>query len=127
MFPPIGGATQQLDQAPPSPQSMGAGPTGSPTPFSMQALAPPTTPADQMPPEILTAILQSAQKIGSMLDSYAQVAPDLAAQFAMIKDQLATVLAQLTTKGAGAMSPTASGQQAPMGGMDRGIAGAGMV
>ncbi len=125
MFPP--GTTSALDQAPPSPQSMGAGPTGSPTPFSMSAVAPPTVPSDQMPPEILTAILQSAQKIGSMLDSYAQVAPDLAVQFAQLKDQLAVILATLTTKGAGAMSPTASGQQFPGGGLDRGVAGAGMV
>lgn len=106
---------------------MGAGPTGSPTPFSLSAIAPPMQPSDQMPPEILTGILSSATKIGQLLDSYAQVAPDLAVQFAMIKDQLATVLAQLTTKGAGPTSPTATGPAFPGGGIDRGIAGAGTV
>lgn len=106
---------------------MGAGPTGTPTPFSMAAVAPGAVPSNQMPPEILTAILQSAQKIGSMLDAYAQAMPDMAVQFSQLKDQLATILAQVQVNGAGPMSPTASGQQFPGGGIDRGVAGAGMI
>lgn len=105
---------------------MGAGPTGAPTPFSLSAIAP-GMPSAAMPPEMLTAILQSAQKIGSMLDAYAQALPDMAVQFAQLKDQLQAVLAQVAVNGAGPMSPTASGQQFPGGGMDRGVAGAGMI
>lgn len=119
-------ASSPLDQAPPAPQAMGAGPTGAPTPFSLAAVAP-GMPSSEMPPEILTAILQSAQKIGSLLDSYAQALPDLAVQFAQIKDQLQTVLAQVMVSGGGPMSPTATGAQFPGGGMDRGVAGAGTV
>lgn len=131
MFPPgstaLPGATAPLDDAPPSPQSMGGGPTGQPTAFSLGAVAPPLTPSDQLPPEILTAIVQASQDIGSKLDSFAQVTPDMAVQWAAVKDHLQQVLAQLMTKGAGSMSPTATGQQFPGGGIDRGIAGAGAV
>lgn len=80
-----------------------------------------------MPPEVLTGVLQSAETIGQMLDSFAQVAPDKAAQFAMIKDQLQSVLAQLVVAGAGPTSPTAVGSAPPMGGIDRGMSGPGGV
>ncbi len=128
MFPPMGMGSQAspLDGPPPSPQSMGAGPTGTPNQFSLQAIAPPA-PAAQMPPEVLTAIVQSAQKIGSMFDSYAQVTPDLAADWGMLKEQLQVVLAKLLSQGAGPTSPTASGSQFMGGGLDRGISGAGAV
>jgi hypothetical protein len=105
----------------------GGGPTGGATPFSLSAMAPPQVPSAQMPPEILTGILQSASKIGELLDSYAQVAPDLAMEFAAIKEQLQVTLASLVQAGAGATSPTATGPAFPGGGMDRGIAGAGAV
>ena len=81
----------------------------------------------QMPPEILTGILQAAQRIDSVLDSFAQVAPDLGMDFAMIKTQLATTLAKLVERGAQPTSSTAAGNAPPMGGVDRGIAGAGSV
>lgn len=105
---------------------MGAGPTGSPTQFSLEAIAPPV-PAAQLPPEVLTAIIQSAQKISSMFDSYAQVTPDMAADWGMLKEQLTVVLAKLMQQGAGATSPTASGPQFMGGGFDRGVAGAGTI
>lgn len=129
MFPPQGASSQStpLDGPPPSPQSMGAGPTGAPTQFSLSAVAPGMVPAQQLPPEVLTAIVSSAQKIATMLDSYAQATPDMAADWGMLKDQLQTVLAKLMTQGAGAMSPTATGQQFPGGGVDRGISGAGTI
>lgn len=100
---------------------------GQPTPFSMGAIAPMQVPSSQMPPEILQGVMSSAQTIGSMLDSFAQVAPDLGMEFAAIKDALQQVLAKLMMNGAPPMSPTASGQQFPGGGMDRGIAGAGAI
>jgi hypothetical protein len=79
-----------------------------------------------MPPEMLSTIISSAQQIGTMLDSYAQAVPTLAAEFAAIKDQLQAVLAQLLTAGAGAPTPTATGQQFPAA-FSRGVAGAGAV
>ena len=119
-------ASGPLDGPPPSPQLMGGGPTGGATPFSLSAMAPPQVPSAQMPPEILTGILQSASKIGELLDSYAQVAPDLAMEFAAIKESLQTVLAQLVQAGAGATDPTATGPAFPAA-FDRGVAGAGAV
>jgi hypothetical protein len=128
MFPSstTAGSTSPLDSPPPSPQSMGASPTGAPTDFSLSAVAPPL-PSAQMPPEILTAILQSAENIGTLLDSYAQALPDKAADFASVKDHLQSVLAQLMIAGAGATSPTATGSQFPGGGFNRGVAGAGAI
>jgi hypothetical protein len=84
-------------------------------------------PTQQMPPEVITAIVSASQKISQMIDSFIQVTPDLQQDWGMLKDQLQTILAKIMTQGAGAMSPTATGQQAPLGGMDRGISGAGTI
>ena len=102
---------------------------GQATPMSMDALAPGALgqSSGQMPPEILTGILQSATKIDSLLDSYAQVAPDLGMDFAMIKSLLASTLAKLVERGAMPTSPTATGAAYPGGGMDQGISGAGTI
>ena len=127
-MPPFGpgAGSAPLDGPPPSPQATGAGPTGG-APFSLDAMAPPpTVPTNQMPPEILTGILASSEKIGQLLDSYAQVAPDLALKFNAIKNQLQAVLAELAVAGAGATSPTNPGAQFPAA-FDRGIAGPGTV
>lgn len=114
-----------LDGPPPSPTGMSQPPDGQ---FSMRGLAGPApVPSTALPPEMLTGIVASAATIGQMLDAYAQALPDKAAQFALIKDMLQQIFAELMTAGAGAISPTASGPAPPMGGMDRGIAGAGSV
>jgi hypothetical protein len=106
----------------------GGGPSGEATPMSLQGLAPADPMgAGMMPPEVLSGVLSAAERIGSMLDSFAQVAPDLGMEFSLIKTQLATVLAKLVERGAQPPSPTAVGSAPPMGGMDRGIAGGGMV
>jgi len=94
--------------------------------MSLQGLAPPI-PSAQIPPEILTGIMQSAEKIAQLFDSYAQALPDLAADFALLKDQLATVLAKLVQAGSSPTSPTATGAAYPGGGIDRGISGAGSI
>lgn len=121
--------TSQLDGPPPSPTAMGGQPNASPTGgLSMSGLAPGGgVPSTQMPPEILTGLMQSAQTISAMLDSFAQVTPDKAASLALIKELLQQYLADVTTAGAGPTSPTASGPAFPGGGIDRGIAGAGSV
>lgn len=124
--PPMPQSSSPLDGPPPSPQGLGAGPMGAPTPQSLSALAPPSVPSAQMPPEILLGIMQSAQGIASLLDSYAQATPDLAMDWGALKDQLAQILAKLSQAGAGPTSPTASGPAFPAG-MDRGLAGAGTV
>lgn len=106
---------------------MGAAGAG---PFSPQGLTGDQStqiPSDQIPPEVLTGIMQASQKISALLDSFAQVTPDKGAQIGMIKDMLARYLADITAAGAGPTSPTSAGQAPPMGGMDRGVASSGAV
>lgn len=119
-FPNTG--TDQLGAPPPSPTPMG-GMNGA-GPFSMQSLAP-QIPSNRLPPEILTGITAAAQQMSSMLDSFAQTTPDKAAQLQMIQQLLQQYLADLMQAGSGSITPTASGQQFPGGGMERGVAGAG--
>src|SRR4051812_16913977 len=95
MAPPLPQGASALDGPPPSPQGLGGGPSGQPTPMSLAALAPPSVPSQQMPPEILTGIMQSAQGIAQMFDAYAQATPDLAGDWAQLKDALAMILAKL--------------------------------
>jgi len=124
---PYTGATADsspLDGPPPSPTAMGG--VDPSAPASMRGLAPPVA-SDQMPPEVLTGLMQSAQTIGQMLDSFAQVTPDKAAKLGLIKDLLQQYLAEIVTAGAGPVSPTAPGPAFPGGGIDRGIAGPGSV
>lgn len=101
------------------------GPPG-PGGFSMQGVAS-QIPSGQMPPEVLTGVMQSSQTISDMLDSFSQVAPDQQALLGMIKDLLQQFNANIMQSGAGPVSPTASGPAFPGGGMDRGISGAGSV
>lgn len=121
-LPPNVGAAP-LDGPPPSPTPMGGMAEGG----GIQGLVPPTVPTDQMPPEVLTGLVQAAQTINATLDSFAQVTPDKGPQLALIKDLLQRYLAEVMTAGAGPVSPTAAGPAPPMGGIDRGIAGPGSV
>jgi hypothetical protein len=134
-FPGIGptpGSTA-LDGPPPSPTPMGGVDPNSP--FSMSGLAgqipggpgPGGIASGQMPPEVLTGITQSAQAVSDLFDSWAQITPDKAPQLALLKDMVQQYLADLMGNGAGPVSPTAAGPAPPMGGMDRGLAGAGSV
>lgn len=73
-----------------------------------------------MPPEVLTGILQAGESISKMLDSFAQVTPDLAADWAACKNALLSAMAKVLQAGAGPTSPVAPGPQFPGGGLDRG-------
>jgi len=102
---------------------MGGDPSGS---FSMSGLAA-QLPSTQMPPEVLTGITQSAQPIFQLLDSWAQIAPDLGLDIEMAKQQIQAILAKLQQTGAGPVSPTAPGPAFPGGGIDQGLPGPGSV
>lgn len=122
---PSGSTGSALDGPPPSPTPMGGGGA-----FGMKGLAPGgpgQLPANAMPPEVLTGITQAATTISQQLDSFAQVTPDKAAALALIKELLSQYLAEIMAAGAGPVSPTAAGAAPPMGGLDRGIPGAGSV
>lgn len=122
--PPLPQSASPLDGPPPSPQANGSGPTGQPTPFSLQGMVPGAVPSAQMPPEVLTGIMQSAQSIASLFDAYAQATPDLAADWGALKDGLAMILAKLTQAGSGPTAPTAPGPAFPAA-FDRGLPGGG--
>ena len=65
--------------------------------------------------------------MSDLLDSWSQITPDQAAQLSMIKDLVQQYLATLMSNGSGATAPTAAGPAPPMGGLDRGISGAGAI
>lgn len=127
-FPPspqTGGAASQLDGPPPSPTAMGGSPSG---PLGMKGLAGQSSvPTSQMPPEVLTGLMQAAQTISGLLDSFAQITPDKAVSLSLIKDLLQQYLADVTSAGAQPVSATAAGPAFPGGGIDKGVAGPGSV
>jgi hypothetical protein len=92
-------------------------------PMSIRGMAPPVVPSAAMPPEVLTGLMQAAQQISQLLDSFAQVTPDKAAQLMLIQDLLQQYLADVMMAGAGPVTPTAVGPAFPGGGMERGISG----
>jgi hypothetical protein len=73
-----------------------------------------------MPPEILTGMLQACQKIDEMFDSFAQVTPDLASDWDLCKEILKRTLGKVMVAGGSATSPNAPGSQFPGGGMNAG-------
>jgi len=104
-----------LDAMPPSPDLNPS--RGMP---GMEGMAPPMVGTQQMPPEILSGILARVEKISQDFQSFAQVTPDLAADWGMLNDFLQRVTAKLLVAGAGPTSTTATGSGFPGGGMDQG-------
>lgn len=104
-----------LDGPPPSPAPQVGASTGVP----LGSMVPPLA-AGQMPPEVLTGMLQAAESVSKILDSFAQVTPDLAPDWAAVKTSLLAAMAKVLQAGAGPTSPVAPGPQFPGGGIDRG-------
>lgn len=118
-----------LDGPPPSSAQSTNGSTGippQPAPpgggggIGSMGVAPLNVSAGQMPPEVLTGILQAGESISKMLDSFAQVTPDLAPDWAACKQALLAAMAKVLQAGAGPTSPVAPGPQFPGGGLDKG-------
>jgi hypothetical protein len=80
----------------------------------------PQIPANQLAPEVLTGMMQGAEKMALVIDGFAQVTPDLAPDWALVKQALEMAMAKVLAAGAGATSPNAPGAQFPGGGFDRG-------
>ena len=104
-----------LDSPPPSP----AAETGLNPGTSLGSLVPPIQ-SNQVPPEILTGILQSGESMSKSLDAFAQALPDLAPDFALAKDTLQRALSTVLMAGGGPTAPNAPGPNFPGGGFDRG-------
>lgn len=108
-----------LDGPPPAP-GMGSGePGGMPTLSGLAAPMPITSAS--LPPEILTGIVQSCDKIKGMFDAFAQVTPDLAMDWDLCKTVLDKALGKVLASGGGPASPTATGGQFPGGGFSAGL------
>lgn len=117
--------TGVLDAGPPPPGPMGnapnpSGPTGGQYPTLSSFAGPAQMTSAQIPPEILTGMLQAGEKISSVFDAFAQVTPDLAADWDILKDLLQRTLGKVMVAGGGATSPTAPGTQFPGGGINQG-------
>lgn len=118
----------QLDGPPPSPAPQAGASTGVPLQpgggsqagIGGMGVAPLDVNSGQMPPEVLTGILQAGESISKMYDSFAQVTPDLAPDWANCKNALLAVMAKVLQAGAGPTSPVAPGPQFPGGGLDKG-------
>lgn len=115
------GDASVLDSPPPSPaldQGMNPGmPLDGAT--GLGGLVPPI-PSTGMPPEILRGILEGGEQISRLLDSFAQVTPDLARDWGLVKQVLMATLARVAQTGAPPTSPTAPGPNFPGGGFERG-------
>lgn len=122
-----GGMTSVLDGPPPSPaMPVGGGaltPGQAPPVPSFAQMAEPMamgTPSRALSPEIVAGMLQSAASIYGMLDSMAQIAPDLANDFALQKDLLQRTLGKLVVSGGTAAPAGAAGVNFPGGGYSSG-------
>lgn len=122
--------TEVLDGPPPSPVMaqagggqlpMGAG-AAQPMPSFDQMAQPMTagTPGRATSPEVAVGMMQSAETIYGMLDSFASIAPDLATDFALQKDLLQRTMAKLLTNSGQTGSPSATGSNFPGGGFASG-------
>lgn len=124
-----GGQASQLDGPPPSPagpppggMTPGMGPAPMP---SFEQMAQPLTagtPGRAVSPEIQVGMMQSATTIYGILDSFASIAPDLAADFALQKDLLQRTMAKLMVNGGSPGMPSSTGLNFPGGGFLSGTA-----
>jgi hypothetical protein len=90
------GPSSILDGPPPHPQMQ--------APISSAMGGAPAS-ARQLPTEQILALMQSGSSIGEMLDTMAQLAPDIAPDFAACKELLQRALAKLMTAGGGLTPP----------------------
>lgn len=112
-----------LDQMPPSPAAAGAAGAGAGAgiPGGLDQMGSPLAlGTGQLPPEILTGIMQAGQTMAQTIEGLAQMTPELGADWQAVRQLLLQVLSKLLAQGAGPASPTATGTAFPGGGMERG-------
>ena len=104
-----------LDGPPPSPaleQGMNPG-------MPLGSLVQPVS-ADQVPPQVLTGMLEAGEEMSKMLDSFAQALPQHASDVGAVKEALNKLMSRILMAGAGPTSPTNPGPNFPGGGFERG-------
>lgn len=131
-FPPRSVDSSQLDGPPPSPTPMGAAAPGGP--MQMRGLVPgmgSSVPTGMLPPEILRGVMQTGETIDAAIKSIMQLSPGKGPQLSLIQALLQQVFAEIVSEAQGnpgaTISPTATGPAPPMGGIDRGVSGAGAI
>lgn len=115
--------TGPLDTPPPSPDVPGGGAGGGAMPTLSGLAQPAPIGSPNLPPEILTGMLAAGEKVDQIFDSFAQVTPDLATDWNLLKDLLKRTLGKVMVAGGGATSPTSPGSQFPGGGVNSGMSG----
>lgn len=128
-----GAGASQLDGPPPSPfmppgtpqtlaPGMAAGtPMGMPSFGEMAAPLTAGTPGRALAPEIALGVYQGTETIYGMLDSFASIVPDLATDYALIKDLLLRTTAKLVTNSGVSPAPASTGTNFPGGGFLSGM------
>jgi hypothetical protein len=120
-MPGTGPGASQLDGPPPNP-ALGPGmnpgtPLGQAVTGQKPSAGP--VPSSQLPIPVLTGMQQAADSMNTMLDAFAQIAPDLAPDALLVKQALAAFMSKVQAAGAGPTAPTATGTPFPGGGMDQ--------
>lgn len=113
-----------LDGPPPSPAfEQGMNPGQATTPQvgagGLGGLVPQLS-SSGLPPQVLSGMLSAAEQMVATLDSFAQVTPDLAPDWAAAKEALLNAMAKVLQAGAAPPSATAIGSNFSGGGLDRG-------
>lgn len=118
-----GGSSSQLDAPPPNPvmaPTEGMGPQQMPTFSEMARPMTAGTPGQATSPEILVGLMQTMTTIAGMYDSAASIVPELANDFALLKDLQERTMAKLLIKGGQPASPASPGLNFPGGGFETG-------
>lgn len=121
-----GGMSSVLDGPPPNPVDQGTQPLQPgqtpPQPSFAEMAAPLTagSPGRATTPEVLMGVMNSLESMANMYDSMASVIPDLAPDFAMLKDLQQRLAAKLLVKGGQPASPVSTGLNFPAGGFEMG-------
>lgn len=121
-----GGMSSILDGPPPNPVDQSTQPLQpgqTPPQPSFSEMAAPLTagsPGRATTPEVLMGVMNSLESMSTMYDSMASIIPDLASDFAMLKDIQQRVAAKLLVKGGQPASPVSTGLNFPGGGYESG-------
>lgn len=99
-----GGSLSLLDGPPPSPATAGLG----------QLAAGASTPGNQpQTPDVLAGILEASTSMANMLDTFGQMLPEFAPDFAQVREVLQNTLAKVVSAGGGSVATTGTGAPFP--------------
>lgn len=106
-----GMGSSTLDAPPPNPMNPTFSDLQNPGNVGSSGLG--TSPARQLPPEVLMGVLKSGESISGMFDDIAQMVPDIAPEIAAAKDMLQRGLSKLVLAGGAPSSMSSVGREFP--------------